>query len=313
MKEVFTPWEPRVGKSAALLQAAIDVIEDYESQGYQLTVRQLYYQLVTQNILRNNLQEYKRLEKSVNKGRLGGHIDWDSIVDRARAAVKPPEWSDPTDILDSAARSYRLDRWEGQRHYVEVWCEKDALSGIIAPVCSRYHVRYMGDRGYLSSTAVYDGAQRFTEAMDRGRDAVLIYLGDHDPSGLDMSRDIEARLYLMTWSAGVEVARLALNMDQVTEHQPPPNPAKLQDTRYNGYVEEHGLETWELDALNPALLDALLSGAIERRLDRDLWNVMLKREAAGRESIRLAGEWLLRRQTGRPSNDEWPCGSDVIL
>ena len=292
MKENFTGWTPKSDTNRAILLAAAVVIEDYEAQGYRLTLRQLYYQLVARDLIPNQQVWYKRLGEVVSNGRLGGYIDWESIVDHGRTPVKPPDWSSPEAVLEAAAAGYRLDRWEGQADHVEVWCEKDALSSVIQPVCGRFHVRFLANRGYSSSTAMYDAAQRFVDARDRGRYPVVIYLGDHDPSGIDMSLDIDDRLDLLTRQYGVEVVRLALNHDQVDEHQPPPNPAKLTDSRAPGYVAMYGLDSWELDALDPAVLDGLVSDAIQQFLDQDLYDAMLEREEADKTVIRAAASTL---------------------
>ena len=291
-KEAFTEWMPKSETNKALLVAAVRVIADYEAQGYRLTLRQLYYQLVARDIIPNQQVWYKRLGEVVSNGRLAGFIDWDAIVDRGRVPVKPPDWSSPSAILESAAAQYRLDRWEGQDYHVEVWCEKDALSSVIEPVCDRYHVRFLANRGYSSSTAMYDAANRFRGAISEGRDAVVIYLGDHDPSGIDMSRDVFDRLELMTYGRGVEVDRLALNIAQVDEYQPPPNPTKLTDSRSSGYVQLYGMDSWELDALEPAVLDGMISGAIEQFLDLDLYQEVVDREEEGREAIRAAARGM---------------------
>ena len=290
--EAFTGWAPKSDINKALLIASLQVIEEYASQGYRLTLRQLYYQLVARDFIPNQQTWYKRLGDVVSNGRLAGYIDWDAIVDRGRVPVKPPDWSSPTAILETAASQYRVDRWEGQDHHVEVWCEKDALSSVIEPVCNRYHVRFLANRGYSSSTAMYDAARRFRAAIEEDREPVVIYLGDHDPSGIDMSRDVRDRLELMTFGWGATVERLALNMDQVNEYRPPPNPAKLTDSRSSGYVRLYGLESWELDALEPQVLDGLISGAIESFMDRDLYDERVEQEEAGREAIREAAAGL---------------------
>ena len=292
MKEAFTDWRPRSRTNRSLLLASVQVIDEYAGQGYRLTLRQLYYQLVSRDIIPNRDTWYKRLGEVVSNGRLGGYVDWDAIVDRGRTPVKPPDWSSPAEVLESAAQGYRVDRWEGQAHHLEVWCEKDALSSVIEPVCNRYHVCFLANRGYSSSSAMYDAAQRFRDAGDQGRQPVVIYLGDHDPSGLDMSRDINSRLALMTYQMGVRVERLALNFDQVDFYQPPPNPTKLQDSRSPAYVQEYGMESWELDALEPQVLDGLISDAIDYYLDLDLYEEMLELEEEGKAAIREATRML---------------------
>ena len=296
MKEAVTEWRPRSDTNRTLLVKGVQIINEYAAQGYQLTLRQLYYQLVARDIIPNSDTWYKRLGEVVSQGRLAGFIDWDAIVDRGRTPVMPPHWSSPAAILESAARSYRLDRWEGQASHVEVWCEKDALSSVIEPVCERYHVRFMANRGYSSSTAMYDAAQRFNDAASRGKWPVVIYLGDHDPSGIDMSRDIRDRLELMTYELGVAVERLALNFDQVEEYQPPPNPTKLKDSRAMDYITLYGMESWELDALEPQVLDGMISGAIEQFMDLGLYERMVEREEGEREAIREAARLLEERE-----------------
>lgn len=140
---------------------------------------------------------------------------------------------------------------------------------------------------------MYDAAKRFDAAVAQNRWPVVIYLGDHDPSGLDMTRDVKDRLETMTYELGVEVERLALNYDQVLDYNPPPNPAKLSDSRANKYVALYGAESWELDALEPQVLDALISDAIESFLDMDQYDLMIEEEERGRESIREAAQAIL--------------------
>ena len=204
----------------------------------------------------------------------------------------PQDWNSPAQILQAAANSYRVDRWLGQLHHVEVWCEKDALSGVIEPVCNRYHVRYMANRGYSSSTAMYDAAKRIEEASDNGKSIILEYLGDHDPSGLDMIRDVRNRLTIMSHGVPIDVHHLALTNTQITTHTPPPNPTKLEDSRARSYIQRHGAQSWELDALEPQVLDALVSGAIESHIDPQLYDIMLEEEQDARDSILRLAELL---------------------
>ena len=285
MKEAFTDWSPRPA-SVGMLNLVNGVITDYQAQGYQLTLRQLYYQLVARDLIPNSDREYKKLANLLTKARMAGLVDWDAIVDRGRSPVKAAEWPSPASILESAAYSYRLDRWEGQEYHVEVWCEKDALSSVLEPVCNLYHVIYMANKGYSSATAMYDAAKRIDNAHLGGLQPVIIYLGDHDPSGLDMTRDIDDRLYAMSYQTGAEVRRIALNFDQVEEHQPPPNPTKLTDSRSSGYIAEHGNDSWELDALDPTTLDELVTDAIMEYLDLDKYEERVALEDVQKEQIR---------------------------
>ena len=286
MKEAFIDWKPGARKTAALLDEAQAVIEDWSARGYILSLRQLYYQLVARDIIPNNLRSYKRLGDLLNKARLGGLVDWGAIEDRGRSLDKPSDWDDPADIIETALRSYRLDRWRDQDYHVEVWCEKDALTSVLAPICERYHVGLLAARGYNSASAMYESAQRFGRARRRGQEPIVIYLGDHDPSGLDMVRDTESRLYILTHHDGVQVDHIALTYQQVEEYGPPPNPTKFSDARAERYVEQYGPESWELDALDPAVLDELVSAATLRYLDDDAHDTVLAQEEEDREDIR---------------------------
>ena len=293
MFEALTDWTPGTQKTQRLLDLVCEVVESYQEQGYVLTLRQLYYQLVARDYIPNEQRSYKRLIDLVTNARMGGYIDWSAIVDRGRVPVMRAQWSGPRHILNAAAQSYRLDRWEGQENYVEVWCEKDALGSVLEPVCENSHVRFLANHGYSSTTAFYDGAQRFKGADLKGKDCHLIYLGDHDPSGTDMTRDVEDRLIIMTQGVEIEVHRIALNYEQVLLYNPPPNRTKKTDSRSGPYVAEYGESSWELDALEPQVVTELLNEAIDDLMDGDLYEEALKQEESDKADLRrLAEEWI---------------------
>ena len=266
--------------SLSVIEKANEICAAYAAQGFDLTLRQLYYQFVARGLLPNKDTEYKRLGQIVNDARLAGLLDWRYIVDRTRNLRALSHWETPGGVLDSAAWGYRTDRWASQPHRVEVWIEKDALVGVIAGVCERLDVPYFSCRGYTSQSELWGAAQRLIRHAKRGQDPIIIHLGDHDPSGIDMTRDIGDRLAL--FGAEVTVRRIALNMDQVRHYQPPPNPAKLTDARASGYIARHGDQSWELDALDPATLDALIELTIRDYRDQGLW----ERESAAMEADR---------------------------
>lgn len=277
-------------RSMALIAKAEEICRDYAAQGFDLTLRQLYYQFVARDLLPNKQSEYKRLGSIVNDARLAGLLDWDYIVDRTRNLRGLSHWDNPHSVIRSAASSYRTERWANQPHRVEVWIEKDALVGVISQVCQRYDVDYFSCRGYTSQSELWGAAQRMLSYERAGQKPVIIHLGDHDPSGVDMTRDIRERLEL--FEADVEVRRIALNMDQVEEYQPPPNPAKLTDSRAGGYIREHGRSSWELDALEPTLLDRLIEEEIWDCRDLELWDEATQAMEAERRLLRsVAGRW----------------------
>lgn len=265
-----------------------NIIADYQAQGLRLTLRQLYYQLVTKNLITNAEKSYKALSGLVSDARLSGLMDWDAIEDRVRVPQIPSEWDKLGDLVESALHAYRRPRWAGQSHYVELWVEKDALAGVLSPLASEYHITLMVNRGYSSQSAMYESAQRFLDHVEgEAKAPVLLYLGDHDPSGEDMVRDIRDRL-AMFGVEGLEVEKVALTMAQVDQYQPPPNPAKLTDPRAAEYVARHGDESWEVDALPPDVLAKLIRKAVKGYVDLDLMREVKEREESDKERLRDA-------------------------
>lgn len=272
--------------SLEIIRIANAIVADLKSQGYDLTLRQLYYQFVSRDVLPNTQQSYKRLGDIVNNGRLAGLIDWEAIEDRTRNLRKNPHWDNPAGVIKSAADSYGIDLWKGQEHRVEVWVEKDALIGILERACDELDVSYFSCRGYTSQSELWGAAQRHRGYMKAGQRPVVLHLGDHDPSGIDMSRDIEDRLHL--FGARTIVRRIALTMDQVDQYSPPPNPAKQTDARFASYAAEHGDESWELDALAPKVIDDLIREQTAEFLDQEMWDERHELQEKGRELLRVA-------------------------
>lgn len=296
MKEKFV--NHRFGfESAATIQIINSILAEYAGQGYRLSLRQLYYQLVARDYIPNSVRSYKRIGGLVSDARLAGLVDWEMIEDRGRETVVNPHWESPADIVRTAAGQFRIDHWEGQECYVEVFVEKDALSGILEPVCRNLDVRFTANKGYSSSSAMYEASKRIARAFDDGKDIHLFYLGDHDPSGIDMTRDIQERLAMFTrGSFYIKTVRLALNYDQVAQWDPPENPAKETDSRYRIYVEEFGESSWELDAVNPATLASLVEDHVNELIDRSIWDKVEARQVAMRKELeRFADEYGKRK------------------
>lgn len=171
-----------------------DIISEYQEDGYVLTLRQLYYQLVTRDIIPNIQSEYAKLSKLLKEGRMAGIVDWDAIEDRLRKPSSPASWSNPKSILNAALNQYQKPRMDNQKNYLEVWVEKDALSGVLKRITEKYHVPIMINRGYSSVSAMFDSYERFKTAFDNSQKIKILYLGDYDPSGIDMIRDIRDRI-----------------------------------------------------------------------------------------------------------------------
>lgn len=271
------------GKGRELIGQINSIIEDYQAQGYSLTLRQVYYQLVSRALIENSEKSYKSIGELVSNGRLAGLIDWKAIEDRTRNLRALSHWKSPREIIESAALSYHIDLWIQQPYYCEVWVEKDALIGIVEQTAHQFDVPCFSCRGYTSQSEMWEASLRFIRKQD-AKKCVIIHLGDHDPSGIDMTRDIKERLAM--FGAKVEVERIALNMNQVRQYNPPPNPAKITDTRAAAYIAQHGAQSWELDALDPSTLAGLISGAIETYLDRQLYEAEQNRQEKERAKIR---------------------------
>ncbi len=271
-----------------VIEQANAIITEFMAQGFVLTLRQLYYQFVARDLIENKKTEYKRLGTIIKDGRRAGLIDWSAIEDRTRRMRFFTSWTTPASIIRSAAAQYRQDPWENQRCRPEVWIEKDALLGVIEGICGEWRVPYFACRGNNSETLQYQAGKRFERHIANGLIPVVLHLGDHDPNGLDMTRDNRDRLAVYS-RCDVEVRRLALNRDQVEHYAPPPNFAKETDSRYAAYVRDIGsTECWELDALNPTVIADLIRQEIEALVDHGAWEAALAEEEENRTTLAKA-------------------------
>jgi hypothetical protein len=257
--------------STALIKTCNQIIRQYTAAGYQLTLRQLYYQLVSRAVIPNTPKSYDNLGALVNDARLAGLIDWNAIEDRTRNLSALPTWNDPEEIVSNVAGAFHVNWWEGQDTRVEVWIEKDALVGVIEEACQSLDTPFFSCRGYTSQSEMWGAAQRIIRRWNKeSQETVILHLGDHDPSGLDMTRDITDRLAMFCEHHGMtapRVNRIALTREQIDLYNPPPNPAKISDSRAAAYIAEHGDESWELDALEPDVINNLIREHIERYMD----------------------------------------------
>jgi hypothetical protein len=278
----------------AIINQARTICEDYAAQGYELTLRQLYYQFVARGLLANSDKSYKRLGSIINDARLAGLLDWDHINDRTRYLRTSSTWLNPSEIIEASSDQFARNWWmvSRQQYRPEVWVEKDALVDVVARACQPWQVPHFSCRGYVSQSEMWRAGVWMLRHRKNGLIPVVIHLGDHDPSGIDMSRDIADRLRLFADGA-VEVVRVALTMDQVEQYAPPPNPAKLTDSRGSDYVARYGYQSWELDALEPQVLVDLISEQIRLRItDESAWEQVQDEDADTRSRMRdVADRW----------------------
>lgn len=289
-----------------IIDRANAIIAQYQAAGYTLTLRQLYYQFIGRDLFpdswikggtKNNVRNYQNLGRIVSDGRRAGLIDWAAIEDRTRNLQTFNNWDDPAEIVGACAEQYNVDWWAGQTYRPEVWVEKEALVGVLQPVCTLLRVPYFACRGYTSDSEIQAAAQRLAGyQVEHDQIALVIHLGDHDPSGMDMTRDIFDRIKMFASNLNpphdVEVRRIALNWDQIQQYEPPPNPAKTTDARYRKYEEEFGDASWELDALDPAVIAALIEGTIRPLIDAGPWDAARVRRDEGRKQLRdVSNNW----------------------
>jgi len=268
-----------------IINQANRIITEMESQGFILTVRQLYYQFVARDLIPNSQKSYDKILITINDARLAGLIDWCMIEDRTRNLQKNQHWNEPSEIIDACISQYAVDKWASQDYRPEVWIEKEALAGVISSICDDLDVSWFCCRGYPSQSEMYNSGKRLKRCIEnQNQTPIILHFGDHDPSGIDMTRDIEARLNLFS-GYEIPVIRIALNIDQVRTYNLPANPAKITDTRCNAYLETYGNESWELDALEPRVIKDLIQASVLQYRDDTAWSEALRKEKRGRDDL----------------------------
>lgn len=290
-KEFFKDWNPKPETMQTII-TAIDIIETYQEDGYKLTLRQLYYQFVARDLIENSERSYKNLGTVITKARDAGYIDWNAIEDRNRE-FNSPYLKTEQELLDNLPKYVSLDKWANQDYRIEVWVEKEALGNVVARTCDKWQVPHMACKGYLSASEAYRAGKRVEREYQRNnKTTMIIHLGDHDPSGIDMSRDNESRVKLYSNDTDFIFRRIALNMEQVDEFDPPPNPAKITDSRAKEYIKRFGRTSWELDALEPRVIDDLISESIKSVVDLSEFSLVEDKERDSYELLtKLSRNW----------------------
>ena len=305
--EKFADWNPKK-ETRDVVDNANKIITSYAEQGLSVTVRQLFYRLVTLDLftkrytkakvgakwVRDELNgttnadpNYKMLKQVLGRARLAGLIDWDAIEDRQRVWHADAHYESPRQYMEVVTDYdlYSIDKWADQNVAVEVWVEKNALIGVLASVCKGLDVLHYACIGYNSCSMQYEAAKRFESYRYCGREPVVIYLGDHDPSGVDMTRDIEERLTLMSHGP-VEVNRIALNIDQIEVLGVEPNTAKTMDSRAKDYIKKYGTDCWELDAIDVVVMADMIKEAVISYRDDDMFEARAALEQDHRKVLR---------------------------
>jgi hypothetical protein len=265
-------------KTQQLIEAACAVLLEY----HPMTLRQVFYQLVSRQVIENTRPRYQALSNALVAARQEGVIPWDWIEDRLRRPRFVSMWADLPDFADAAVNSYRRDVWATQPGYFETWLEKDALSGVFADVLEPYGVTLNVGRGYDGWSSIHEAARRF----DDGEGAAILYFGDFDPSGEDMVRSLRERLAF--FGCQPEVIKCALTADDVQCYSLPPDCTKTTDTRRAGFIAKYGDAAVELDALPPDVLRSRLENEVKARLDLDALREVQELERQECERLRQA-------------------------
>lgn len=286
---------------AELIRRSASLLEPAEAAGDVMSLRQLYYQFVSRGWLENVQDNYNRLKDAVSDGRLMGLLSWTAIEDRTRSLQGRRTWEGPASALRDARSRYLTDLWADQPWRPEVWVEKEAMEGVVGQVCHGLRVDFFCVRGYGSNSSLWEAGQRMASYIRKGQTPIVFYLGDHDPSGLHMGKDIFERLEKF---AGVPVAvqRIALSIPQIKQYNPPPNPAKKTDSRFKEYERQTGLdESWELDALPTNVIRSLISNSVHKIMDVKKWDDSLAQEASDKEELDefIAEAYPGEKDTGR--------------
>jgi hypothetical protein len=264
----------RHSKTVRLIQTAREILAEH----HPMTVRQVYYQLVSRQVIENNLGRYNAVCNALRDARREGLIPWEWIEDRLRVPRHVAMWNGLPDFADTCLRSYRRNVWKTQTVRIEAWVEKDALSGIFEDTLKPYGVTLNVGRGYDGWTSIHNAARRL-----RGN-AVILYFGDFDPSGEDMVHSLRERL--ADQGAEPRIIKCALTPEDIERYDLPPALTKKSDTRAAKFIAEHGdVSSVELDALPLEVLRARIVEEVEARMDLDALEDVRLDEEQDREKL----------------------------
>ena len=279
------------GKSKASLQlidAAVVILREIQPA----SVRAVCYRLFVAKLIPNmSKASTDKVSKQLVYARENGLLPWSWVVDETREAERISAWENPEEIIAAAVNGYRKDYWSMQPNWVEVWSEKGTIRGTLSPILKKYGVTFRVMHGYGSATALHGIAE---ETADNEKALSVLYVGDWDPSGMQMSEiDIPDRLQRYGGSASIK--RVALDASDVRPGTDLPffeATDKSKDPRYKWFRELYGSKCWELDALSPVVLRQRVEAEILALLDIDAWDHAIAIEKAETDSMKsILGTW----------------------
>jgi len=274
-------------------EAALKLVDEYYWKGgLPLTVRQIFYRLASSLLIRLDRNSYNTLDRRLVDIRREGVIPWEAISDRSRYTIEhdfhnlTPE-NAAIEALNKAENYVGRNPWDDLGIHIEVWLEKDALTNFIKTVTSKYYITLAPHRGYSSWSYIYDGAQRLREASAEGKKCIVISLGDHDASGIDIYEHLQTAIDYFKIDA--ELKRIALTYEQTQNYNLPSSPLKKADPRAKKYRKLYKDKVWEIDALEPRTLLKILEDEIKTYIRWKMWDAVIEEnEEAKRETKRLS-------------------------
>jgi len=265
-----------------IMDRACELIKEYNEESIRPTVRQIHYRLASEQVggYQNNKRCYKSLSEKLVKARMKGLIDWGGLADHVRYMLWTRLVPTVGELIEQATSSFGEDPWDAMGKRVVVWLEKDALAELIYHVVAGYYVPLAVSRGYSSWTFIYDNLDILKSVLE----VKVFYLGDHDPSGLDIERFTkEAMRY---FGINLELRRVALTYEQIQRYNLLPNPTKRADPRSKEYIIKYGDVCWELDALEPKTLQQIVRSAVESEIEPSIWNKIMDKNRRAREKLK---------------------------
>jgi hypothetical protein len=269
----------RLRATKAQIEERREGLLEIVSEMQPTTVRQVFYQATVRGLVEKTEDGYRKVHTDLTLLRRSGELPYDSLAGNTRWQRKPTTFDSVEDALRETAAFYRKSLWKDADAYVEIWLEKDALSGVIYPVTAMYDVPLMVARGYASLSFLHSAAD-YIEGLDVP--AYIYHLGDFDPSGVDAGEKIEEMLRELTPDAEIIFRRVAVTPEQIAAWRLPTRPTKATDSRAKNF----GAISVELDAIEPSRLRAIVQDAIEFHLPADQFEIVKAAEESEREQIR---------------------------
>ncbi len=267
----------RAKKTIKMTDALVDILQRH----HPMTVRQAYYQLVSRQVIENTRAQYQAVSNLLVQMRQEGYVSWGWIEDRIRQPRIVSMWDDLPDFGLTVRQAYRRNTWATQKAYIEVWLEKDALSGIFQDVLNPYGVTLNVGRGYDGWSSIYNAAMRYQECQGK---IIILYFGDFDPSGEDMFRSLQERLAFFKTSQ--EMLKCAIIRQDIIDYNLPPDFTKASDSRQAAFIERWGDMAVELDALPVDVLQERIQREVETRLDMEAIKQVRDQEEEERERLK---------------------------